>query len=214
MRKSTKLMAGLGVVAGLGVALAPLGVHAGTIGLDHLQVTVSAACTLDASAENAYTAWDNLYQLTLAPNAVDTITAGSAGTSKVTILCNEAGGYQITGTGTNLTKGTATGGSHTTHPWTADTTDADAIQPGANPTAGSGTWGVNLSGTGNLTVNTNFTGTNYGALSGGVVASNASVSATAGDIFTVESYKVSTKTNQKNGTYQGDATYTLSHPIQ
>ena len=46
MRKSTKIMAGLGVVAGLGVALAPLATFADTtnLGVYHLTVVIESGC--------------------------------------------------------------------------------------------------------------------------------------------------------------------------
>lgn len=101
MRKSTKLMAALGVVAGLGVAVAPMAVFA-TGGEDNLEVTVKQGCSLKpTSGEGAYTDFDENYTANVVPGNDWTITAGAGSAFK--IACNEGARYTITATGTDLT---------------------------------------------------------------------------------------------------------------
>lgn len=213
MSKSTKVIAGLGIVAGLAVAMAPFAAHADTtLGIDTLNVTVGGSCTIANALESSYSGFTNTYTESLTAKDAKVLGASGTPTDAVTIICNYPSGYTVTGTGSNLDKGALAG---TPAVWTADAApNADYIEPGANPVAGTGTWGVQLSGTTNLSIPSAFTGsTNYGALpiAGTTVASKSGPSEEGGDTLTIAGYKVSTRDNQMAGEYQGTATYRLSH---
>ena len=101
MRKSTKIMAGLGVVAGLGVALAPLATFAETAGTDQLRVTVTNACSLDPVSGDTYTAFGATYTDSVNPGedweaaSPSTGTAGSFKISCTTTLAPTTYGVKI-----------------------------------------------------------------------------------------------------------------------
>ena len=92
MRKSTKLMAGLGVVAGLGVALAPLATFA--VNQSQLEVTVTSSCALTEDQNDDPIVIDDLWK---GSGAVDdgtiTLTKDSTGSdahiSVLTFACSE-----------------------------------------------------------------------------------------------------------------------------
>ncbi|MBR5389085.1 hypothetical protein IK146_00765 [Candidatus Saccharibacteria bacterium] len=113
MRKSTKIMAGLGVVAGLGVALAPLATFADAqdvvAGTDTLNVTVLQGCSLTPRDGDSYQAWSNTYSTQVTPGDPWSITAGSGNNvNSVSINCNAGARYSVSATGTTLTKGSDT----------------------------------------------------------------------------------------------------------
>ena len=115
MRKSTKIMAGLGVVAGLGVALAPLATFADTVsttaGVDTLNVTVLQGCSLTPrTGDSSYQAWASSYATQVTPGQDWEITASTSGTNvnSVSINCNAGAQYSVSARGNTLTKGSDT----------------------------------------------------------------------------------------------------------
>ncbi len=118
MTKSTKIIAALGVVAGIGVAALPLTSYAAE---NDVTVTVNVSSAISQNITSTNT-------VTLAPNAADT------STMKInsSISTNDLDGYTIT----VKDKDTNTALVHTTTP-------AHTIPTGAGqPTAGTASWAV------------------------------------------------------------------------
>jgi len=196
MRKSTKICAALGVVAGLGVAVAPLSVFADTpTRTDTLNVSVSQACTVNGKGLSATEVVANRYDAAIDPgqivdfNLVDGSGATTTTENKFTINCNVASGYSVYGTGQALSRSDG----------------IDTTIPTGVPTAGTSAWGAMITPSGNLT--TTYT-TYKGIGNNVVVASNDGGSADAGDSFSV-AYKVSAAYGLETGEYSGQVTYTV-----
>ena len=220
MRKSTKIMAGLGVVAGLGVALAPLATYAGTIGIDTITVTIGVACSMTADGYAA--AQGSGSDTTWANNYVGNLTAGSyvdlgsgdinngggnpAQATAINVKCNDPAGA-VAGHGWQI--------SATASPLTGQTDSSKNI-PVADPvTNGSASgWGVKLSktATGDLTITSGYT--SYKSVPANTVLAKGAVSGgAAGDTLNIDGYRVSATASQPADTYTGTMTYTFSSPI-
>lgn len=208
MRKSSKLIAGLGVVAGLGVALAPLGAFADVATptrTDVIRFTNSEACTvnnvaLDGTTVDLYNYYDgevtpgNVVTLD-ATKIVDASDPETSATEQVfTIKCNSATGYRVVANATNPTGQDANNTSVT-------------VPAGTAIDGNTSFWAAQVTATGNLT-STN--GANFFAInaSNQKVASNAAGSAAAGDSFTV-AYKIGAANALKAGRYEGQVVYTI-----
>lgn len=187
MSKSTKVIAALGVVAGLGVAVAPLSAFAATR-VDNLQVTVNTSCTVADDTDATASVLENDYTATLNAGAEATMTGPGASEKVMTVTCNDATGYHITATLTEAL-------THT------DTTTI--IAPGISGEY----WSMKVTGAGNLAAANGY-GSHKALTTGDTVLNNANQSAADGDSFTVE-YKVGTNANTKAGVYSGTVTYTL-----
>ena len=233
MRKSTKLMAGLGVVAGLGVALAPLATFADTtnLGVDHLTVVIESGCEMTSGQadnpdttgtdESAYTPFENYYKVTMPAGSARTL-----GTAQRT----DAGGTALSGaTQTELhvqcndayPTGTSVSAATTGHGWSikgagtvlTGATTGDTI-PNSDPSDGATSgWGVKLAKTdtnGDTAIASGYT--DYKALptTATVVAYGSTAGADAE--VTIDSYKVSAAADQSADTYTGTATYTFVAP--
>ncbi len=234
MRKSTKIMAGLGVVAGLGVALAPLATFAAdpvNLGTDHLTVIVETGCKMTSGTaddtstsdvdESAYTAFENYYKGTMnAGTAIilgtqqrTTSTGAALANAEQTVLhiqCNNAypnGNVsdQTTGHGWSIKgKGTVLTGGTT-----------GKTIPNNDPSDGATSgWGVKLSASdtnGDTDVVAAYKN-GYKALpsTAGVVAYGSMAGADA--TVTIDSYKVSASAEQAGDTYTGTAEYTFVTP--
>jgi hypothetical protein len=223
MRKSTKLMAGLGVVAGLGVALAPLATFAEAVGTDTLTVTIDVACKLTAdgytagTGGNTGTPWANHYignleagsYVDLGSGAINNGTGNPAQATSVNVKCNDPAGavaghgWQITATATDLT---------------GQTDNTQKILHTVSPvTDGSASgWGVKLSktGTGDLAIQSTYAD-DYTAVASAntVLAKGAITGGTAGDTLNIDGYEVSAIASQAADTYEGSITYTFTAPI-
>ena len=173
MKKS--LIAGAGIAA-LGLAVVPFaGVFATDITSmkDTINVTIADACTFDTASHS--------YTKAMTANTTDTI---GATTMKVT--CNNAKGYAVKGTFTDLTGPAKASGNETI------TYGADAAVA-----AGDGKWNATVASASPL-AKTNAT-----------VTSKNTMSAADGDSTTI-TYKAGTTSNQAAGTYTGTASYTLT----
>ena len=139
--------------------------------VDTITVTVSETCTLTRSTGNG------TYTATMSTNALNP----SVGSSTLTAVCNNAGGFSVSATPTAL----------------AGPAGSQAINYSATtPTAGSGTWtATKTEVAGNI------------AETSGVLMTSAGV--TTGQTETV-TYQVSTRANQAKGDYQGTMTYQLT----
>ncbi len=202
MRKSTKICAALGVVAGLGVAVAPLSVFADTpTRTDTLNITVNLACTVNTKQLTETESVTNTYNVTLDPGHEEVFTPENADangkeTGLFTIECNDPTGYKIVANPTN--------------PTGQDTTNTGITIPAGTAISGNTSyWAASISVTGNLTADLNDSG-EYAAIttSGQKVAHNDAGSAAGGDSFYVN-YKAGASTALKAGHYRGQVAYTL-----
>ena len=237
MRKSTKLMAGLGVVAGLGVALAPLATFAegeptvDSLGLDHLTVVISSSCQMTSGVadnpdtqgtdESAYTAFENYYKVTMPAGSARTLGTAqrtdSAGTplsgatqTALHVQCNDA-----------YPSGTTVSAATTGHGWSikgagtvlTGATTGDTI-PNSDPSDGATSgWGVKLTKVdtnGDTTIVSDYTDYFHLPTAATVIAYGSTAGADA--TVTIDSYKVSAAADQSADTYTGTATYTFVHP--
>ncbi len=212
MSKSTKVIAALGVVAGLGVAALPAFTYAtstvagqvtlsvdvseaiamtilgngdgGTAGVD--VYTPTGADVIDG--HNIGTLYDSSSLQTssstvsLLPNAADTTTA----TSAVTVYTNAAGGYTLTVKDADATTALSDGAGHT-------------IPAGATITAGTAAWGYKGGSV-----------TNFAAISATEATVYSQNAPTSGGQTTNMTYGVSTASDQATGTYTDTIIYTAT----
>ncbi|MBR3318883.1 hypothetical protein IKG06_00020 [Candidatus Saccharibacteria bacterium] len=190
MRKSTKLMAGLGVVAGLGVALAPLSTFADTAGSDTLRLTITSSCNIATNGETPASpiVFNGLY--------VGPDTAASASPTEVTLAAQTP----ETGTAVDTINFTCTENSKVS--LSAATTGLAG--PGTTITTVKGAY----SGTG-VAFETAFAGGAYGLIrSDTLIGVGTATSANSNGIsFTRTGYKVTPNANQAPGTYEGTVDY-------
>ena len=181
MSKLNKVIAGLGVVAGLGVALAPVASFATATGSDNLTVNVNSSCAIDSESP----AFAGVYAGTAAVADGEALITKSSGTNEVVYDCSENSKITIHATTDGLAYGSA------------DTIAANML-------------GVNLTGANGLTIESGFTGTDtYGALGTNVLVAQGTAPASGKMTFTVNGYKATLKSNQKPGEYTGTVSYTF-----
>ena len=183
MSKLNKVIAGLGVVAGLGVALAPVATFAADAGSDNLTVNVESSCAIDSENEP----FAGVYAGTAAVADETVAITRDSGTNSVAYDCSENSKITI-------------------HAST------DGLAYGSTDTIAANMLGVNLTGANGLEIESGFTGNNtYGALGTNVlVAQGTAPASTSGKMtFTVNGYKATLKGNQKPGTYEGTVAYTF-----
>ncbi len=181
MKKS--LIAGASALA-LGMAVIPAaGVFAADITTmtDEITVTISGSCTFNAGGTE--------YTKAMEANKLETV-----GTTAMKVTCNNAKGYAVTGTFTDLTgpEKKTTGNEKITYSTTA-------------ATAGSGTWSATVT----PTVGGVAQDATQPAASNGAIISSTTMTPAAGDSASIV-YKVGTTNNQAAGSYEGTATYTLT----
>ena len=154
---------------------------------DKLTVTVSSSCTMDAvNPSGANWTTGNEYTASGAAGALLNFTATSQATS-FTVKCNDADGYTITPTFTDLKINGLEGAANA----------AQDIPYAASSSAGSKTW-------------TAFYSKNSGAATAFAASGTAVTgSATMSDTYAF-SYSVGLGADQAAGTYVGTATYVLA----
>ena len=203
MRTTTKIATGLGIVAGLGVALSPLAVFADTpTRTDTLNVTVPEACTISGIEMDGTLSLENIYDATVdsGQSGVSFVrrtsgTGGSAEEQTFTVRCNYAEGYKIVANAEN--DGTLMG---------QDEHNSDTFIPAADPVAGNSYWAAIVSTTGNL--ESDVTSLSGIGAANTRIAHNDKGSAPDGDTFSIE-YEVGAATELKAGLYSGRVAYTL-----
>lgn len=185
MRKSTKLMAGLGVVAGLGVALAPLATFADPMGSDALTVNVNSDCAIAEDGSSNQILIDGEWEGTGVPGDNVTLTGpGTGGVAAVTFECSDNSKVAISATAEDLTNG-------------SDTIEADQIT-------------ATYTGANGMTIVAAYSG-QYGALADTATTVANGTAVSTGDLtFTVAGYKAQLKADQEPGVYEGDVTYTFA----
>lgn len=207
MSKMTKTVAALGVVAGLGVAMLPVGAFAANSGTpvsDGPNASTDGGTT-PASA-NIDVQFQALVEDTIEISAVDNLVDGGTATSStnasgsttVTIKTNNEAGYDATIAASTDTTGVTAAGATAADMKLADGT---AVIPGGNaPVAGTSNWGYKI---GDIT---NVMGATTNATS---FANETAASADAGDEYTL-GFEASVSSAQKSGTYTGKVTLTAT----
>ena len=180
--KFNRIIAGLGVVAGLCVALAPVATFAETVpaGSDTVNIQVNSDCAIKTGTTS--------FTGTFAGSGVpgDTVDAAiSSGTSSVTFACSENSKVTVSASTTGLASG-------------EDTIAADHLA-------------VKLTGDGDMVARTAFTGSNYGALATTEqIVADGTAPAGGEMVLTVDGYQATLKPNQKPGAYTGTVAYTYT----
>ena len=176
-----------GAATSIALAAMPvLGTFAATQGQDSLTVSIGESCNLDRAAGTGS------YSKTMQLNSLDE----NFGTSTYRVICNNAKGFYVTATFTDLD----------------DSAQGENITYSATtPVAGSGTWTAAV--TADTSLGQGFTAYNINPNSEDAAAKNlmnyAGVTPADGYTATVV-YKVSTRNNQAQGSYTGTATYILN----
>lgn len=198
MSKTTKALAIMGVVAGLGVAALPMSSYAATdstnMGVkttieDYIAIETTTDGSDDTDAKNVIVAG--------VVNNGDVKT----GTGTFNVKTNNKQGYyvQISATDTDLT----------------NTTSGQSEKiPAGNPAKGTSAWGYRASadGVSNVTIKDDVYGSNdYAAVDGTAttIATGAGATADAGDNITM-TFGISASASQAAGTYKGVVTLTAT----
>ena len=192
MRKSTKLMAGLGVVAGLGVALAPLATFAatnGTAGSDTLRLTVNSDCALHQES-NAEVKFNGLF---VNDEAVSANTPVAVTLSKDT----PDEGTPVDAISFDCTLNSMVSVYAATAGLTGPTGSTPITNIVGNYTATS-LWSLQNSGAVSIGNTATLIGT--GTMDNGTVENGLTLTRT--------NYNVTPNANQKPGTYEGTVNYT------
>ena len=217
--KSNKIIAGLGVVAGLSVTLAPVATFATSMAYsevtDTLQVTVEDALTfgLDVDGDGTYDAADgDVYGVTRTAGTDVSLSSGAEHAATGTFSKTMAVGENIDTFGTTELKVFANKAYYVLAQANKDIA-SNALAPNASHSSTSTGWsykptieasdGMTL-GAGNTANAKNAASTTQFPL-----ASRNAASKTAGDTLTVV-YGVGVANNQASGTYTGSMTYTMS----
>ena len=208
MSKSTKVIAALGVAAGLGIAALPAASFAATTQDVPLTVTVPDVLDLEIGSQTGDFITDTTDGIELTPAAGDmssshTLTAKANGSStgwNITVASTDTESHQETSTLYN-----AASGGDSIAPYASEKTTAQVT---AAATTG---WGIKLANaiSGNTSPSV-FTTTGYSYTEGGVVFSGDSPTITAGVTGTV-GYGVSVADGAPSGTYKGSITYTIAN---
>ena len=181
MSKLNKVIAGLGVVAGLGVAFAPVATFATATGSDSLTLNVNSSCAIKSTSA----AFAGVYAGTAAVADGTALIEKSSGTNEVVYDCSENSKITI----------------HAT---------TDGLAYSTNDTITASDLGVNLTGANGLTIESGFSGTDtYGALGSDVLVAQGTALSSGDMTFTVNGYKATLKANQKPGVYTGTVSYSF-----
>lgn len=195
MSKSTKVIAALGVAAGLGVAALPAATFAATAQSRQVQITANVGETHTIAVDaNSVSTGD------LNPGATDATLS-----STITVDSNNPTGYSVT-IAASGTEG------HVSDLWNAGASSAIPAfsTPQSTLTGGTAGWGVKLGAayTGATVLNPD-TYVGLGATGSQVVYTNNAVSGNLENEYVVN-YGIALDSNQPTGAYSGAVTYTLS----
>lgn len=189
MSKTTKFIAALGVVAGIGVAALPLTSYAAE---QHLTITATVDSSISLSLSGTNT-------LTVGSNAVNLDTASTT----ASVTTNSLKGYTLSVTD----KDAVTDLTHTTQ------SDKKIAAQDGTPTAGTSTWAVQAGG--NYTGMTSGLDTSWKAMpaKGGtalVIKNSGAVTSAINQDQTTLKYGVATAANQESGEYTNEITFTAT----
>lgn len=198
MSKSTKIIAALGVVAGLGVAALPMSSYAANTGDVKVEITVDSTISMTIDdADRDVTPLEK--KKTMQNGATD-----ESLTASIEVTTNDSDGYILTvkdkaGDGAALTAATA-GNTDSIPAFTAKQTALATTTPG---------WGMKATN-----ANTSATlGAAFDGGYGGVTDTDqtvVTVAGTAADDETVVTYGIVTKSDQVADTYSNIITYTVT----
>lgn len=211
MSKSTKVIAALGVAAGLGVAALPAATFA-----DSTTYTVPLAVNINESLNLEGTTTGEF-----ASNAGVTLAAGESDLNSKTVFTanyNKAGGWKVTVAGTNdaaqqsgstLWNNATSGQGQSIAPFASGKSYTPAegkIVLGDGDPSG---WGITVTDVADdVTTGTGYSATAYTGITANAVVASTSTTGNAGKSFTVN-YGVALADGQAAGNYKGNLTYTL-----
>ena len=201
MSKSTKIIAALGVVAGLGVAALPLSSFAATTG--DVNVKVEVGSTISMTIDDADHSTTPLEKTV----AMNNNSSDNSLTASVKVTTNDDDGYILTvkdkaGDGAAL-KGALSSNTQTIPAFTVKQTNLASL---TTDTYGWGMMAANSNA--NATIGSNFSG-GYGPVSDTDQAV-VTVSGTAASDETTITYGIVTKSDQVADTYSNLITYTVT----
>ena len=189
-----RIIAGLGVVAGLGVALLPVGVFATDVNsqTDTLKVTIDTSCTfVEGDRTDGDGTWD---EGTLSKTMTNGETSTGFGSTKFTISCNDNGGYHLDAVGTPLN----------------GKDNGENIPLGIASTGDSG-WTIAVAGTHAVAAFASATAAPASSAAAADKVIATYTGAVSEDEITV-TYGVAISDTQAADEYTGTIAYTLSHP--
>lgn len=200
MSKSTKVIAGLGVVAALGVAALPVASFAVTTGDVPLSITVQSKLGLAV-------------QTTTAPvHKTDPGKAIATAASTLTATSNDVHGYTITATGTADTNGLtlkgADGNSYTIAP--ISEADGVAITNGADISEAGSSWGIKLGAAYGTGESGDFAADVYKGVTDGATVVKSTSSVYPESPVTTVNYGFIIGDDAPVDTYTGSITYTIA----
>ena len=221
MSKSTKVIAALGVAAGLGIAALPAASFAvqsdtASVGIE-VEVTDMIQLSVTGTEDSTHTVdqgADAYVQATMGPNAAKVKTGTAA------VVTNNVGGYTLSVAPFSAGSSTLKNGADTQDP------EYDTIAPFATAatfTAGTGEtvdsfdvdgWGITYTNTGATsgTIPADVVAGKYIGISNSTTMLSTSASATEASPNTTNiSYGFQTKDEQKTGTYTGKILYTATN---
>lgn len=199
MSKTTKALAIMGVVAGLGVAALPMSSYAATdstnMGVkttieDYIAIETTTDGSDDTDAKNV-----------VVSNVINNGEIGT-GTGTFNVKTNNKSGYYVQISATDTTLKNAT----------------NETIPAGVPAKGTSAWGYKASadGVSNVTIKDDvYAGKDYAAVSGtaATIATGTAATADAGDNITM-TFGISASASQAAGTYKGTVTLTATSGVQ
>lgn len=226
MSKSTKIIAGLGVAAALGVAAIPVASFADTAGTHTVTVTASVAgdIVVKAATGDATATADAALTDITGSSSTGSIGFGNLGikdqkvhanTTVIDVETNYPHGYTLSADADELTN--AVGGA------TIGRASGEAFTTGTGDYAGtSSAWGIKVakavwdysasdwSSTAGTLSNTNgYTTTDFNAIANGTVDTTGNISTNTRNKYTM-SYGIGIAEGQASGTYSGEIEYTVT----
>lgn len=200
MSKMTKTVAALGVVAGLGVAMLPVGAFAAPADTN---AVYDGAATQDVTFQAEV---DDYIQITVTEAAVvaadaATTTKNATGSTTFAIKSNNAKGYTGTIAASTLDNGSASAVM-------LGKTATNKIPGGTAPAAGTSAWGYKI------TVPSGVTGNTVNSMTGATTdaktfAEKTGAAAADGDTYTLD-FEASVSASQAADTYTGQVTLTAT----
>ncbi len=224
MSKSTKIIAGLGVAAALGVAALPVASFAYTgTGTVAVSAEITGTIGMQINTDNSGTMSSDIEDdATQAGFAADfgSVTLGygykKAGNTIIKVHTNQPGGYVLSATGADLAQTGAGAGSAVIPASTAGVTVTDNDAAVASAVSG---WGITVDKTKTGTATTENLGTYFGNAAGNVFKAKTTSETidTVSDVTTAYEgtytigYGLTVAENQPSGNYSGTITYVATN---
>ena len=216
--KSTKIIAGLGVAAALGVAALPVASFAAGGTTTKGTVTVNASVNGHLTIKMTNSAGTESDDIANTTSWTDTVGFGSlankeqkviAGATKIEVDTNYPNAYTLTGAATALANSVSGGGSIAlTDGYNFDT----AGSAEDTYTATTSVWGIKVVKSGNDSTLTNtdgYSSSTYKSLASGTIDSIASSTENQDNTYAI-SYGIGISPSQASGNYSGSIVYTVT----